>query len=492
MVNESKVKSSFIEADIHTDIPQEEIRWSTVKLSEVLRKDYRLEASVFDIEGKHAREILDKCKWEIVSLTGLNGLADAYHRPRFKRIRVEHSKFPIYQPGQVTEINPKPSGYLSELTDTDINLLRVKKGQILLTCSGTIGNCTLVSDTLNDKIFSHDLIRINPKNDIDKGYIYAFLKTKIGRVLINTNNYGAVISHIEPVHLNEVFIPNPPPIIKTRINDLIMLSFKLRDQSNDMLEQAEKLMYDELQLPPIDKLNLTNFDEEYGMRNTSVKLSELKNRFEGSYHLPIVKSILELYRNNADEVTVVGDKRVSDEVFLPGRFTRVYVEEGQGTVFFGGKQLLNLDPSISEKYLSTKMHSDRLNQQLKLQENSILISRSGTIGKISLVPKHWVGWAASEDLIRIFPAKDMAGYLFVYLNSDYGQVLTKRFVYGSVQDHIEDIHTIQIEVPLLKEKAVQDKINSLALQANELRYKAYKLEQEAISIMNKDVIHAVN
>src|SRR5690606_14466242 len=112
------------------------------------------------------------------------------------------SDFPIYQPAQVNELYPKPSAYISDLTQTDIAALRVQKGQVLLTCSGTIGNCTFVSNTLNTRIFSHDLIRINPKEY--NGYVYAYLKSRTGFTIINTNNYGAVIDHIEPEHLNNI------------------------------------------------------------------------------------------------------------------------------------------------------------------------------------------------------------------------------------------------------------------------------------------------
>jgi len=43
---------------------------------------------------------------------------------------------------------------------------------------------------------------------------------------------------------------------------------------------------------------------------------------------------------------------------------------------------------------------------------------------------------------------------------------------------------------LLKNKEVQDRINALALEANQKRYEAYLLEQQAIEIMNNEVIFA--
>lgn len=191
----------------------------------------------------------------------------------------------------------------------------------------------------------------------------------------------------------------------------------------------------------------------------------------------------------AEEVTTVGDARVSKEVILPGRFKRVYVDEGYGRVLIGGKQLHELDPS-GKKYLSSTKH-DKILDKLEVLENTTLITRSGTIGKVALVPKHWEHWIPSDHIIRVVPAnKDIAGYLNIFLASDYGFQLITRFTYGSVVDEIDDNHVRAIPVPLLKNHDVQKQINDLALEANQKRYEAYQLEQEALRIMDTEVIYA--
>lgn len=469
------------------NVPEEDLRWSSVSLSEVIQRATRLEASVFDIEGKHAREIIKECKWKIKNICGKEGIAKSYHKPRFKRIFVKKSIYPIFQPSQINDVYPKPSLYISKLTKTDIESLRVKRNQILLTCSGTIGNCTIAGKTLDNCIFSHDLIRISTFSEIDIGYLYTFLKTKIGRILINTNNYGAVIDHIEPEHLQNIPIPNPPPIIKKQINTLAMKSFKLRDESNDLIGEAEKLLISELKLPPIEKLKPKYFDKKFELRNYSVKLSQLENRLDGSYHIPLVDAILRHIIKYADKVTTIGDNRISKKVILPGRFKRVYVEEGQGIVFFGGKQINELDPS-NKKYLSLQHHEKRIKEQLFLKVNMVLITCSGTIGKVNIVPKHWGNWAVNQHIIRVIPeSNEIAGYIYSWLSTDYGYELIKRFTYGAVVDEIDDKHVSRIEIPLLKNKKTQQKINNLVLEANKKRYEAYILEQKAIKMVNDKV-----
>lgn len=130
-------------------------------------------------------------------------------------------------------------------------------------------------------------------------------------------------------------------------------------------------------------------------------------------------------------------------------------------------------------------------QSLKVEENMILVTDRGSIGIVSMVPRHWNGYAVSQNVLKVVPANDsIAGYIYIFLNSDWGNVLIRRQTYGSVVDMIDDHSLSEVEFPLLKNHEIQKQINDLALAANEKRYEAYKLEQEALRIMNDEVIYA--
>lgn len=487
------VNSNLAYQEIEIEIPQikdEPVKWCSVSLSDVIARGKRLEASVFDVEAKQARQIINSGKFPITTICGEKGLANSFTKARFKRVWVKNSDFPIFQPSTIVDIKPKPDGYISRRTQTDIDALRVHQGQILMTCSGTIGKVSYVSNTLDNKIFSHDLLRISCKDEIDQGYIYAYLKSKIGNKILLTNSYGAVITHIEPEHLANIPIPDASFDIKKRIHTLIKESYQLRDKSNELIDNATQLLINELHLPDISSFEVDDYKKNAPVETFSVKLSDLNGRADASYHLPIVDAIINHLRKYAEEVTTVGDKRISSDIILPGRFKRVYVEEGHGRVFIGGKQLWELDPT-NKKYLSNSKHNTRIIKELEISENTTLITRSGTIGKVTMVPKHWEHWVTSEHIIRVVPSSsEIAGYLNVFLASDYGNVLIKRFTYGSVVDEIDDNHVSQIAIPLLKNKDVQKQINNLALEANQKRYEAFLLEQQALEIMDNEVIYA--
>lgn len=466
-------------------ISKDELSWSTVSLSDILSNGKRLEASVFDIEAKHAREIVKKTRYNYKYLSLEEDFAECFTCPRFKRLWLEKSDYPIYQPSSILDVYPTIDGYISKLTKTNIDKLRVKKGQVLITCSGTIGNVSMVNKTTDNQIFSHDLLRVRFKEEVDNGFFYTFLKTSIGRAILISNKYGSVISHIEASHMDELIIPNPPYLLKKKIHDLVIDSYSKRDESNDLIDEATRLLIDALKLPTIDEIKKEAFSYSNDISSFPVKLSELNGRLEANYHTTIV-SVIEKYLSKNAELFRLRDKKIIDRIILAGVFKRNYVQKGQGYPFIGGKEITQLSPK-TDKYLSYKTHKKRYEKELRVKENWILVTDRGTIGKVVIVPKHMENMAISQNVLKIAP-KIYPGYIYCFLNSDYGQLLIKRQSYGSVVNMIDDSSMGDVQVPVLKNRKIVEKINSLVLKANELRYRAYEQEQKAIEIMNREVL----
>jgi type I restriction enzyme S subunit len=172
---------------------------------------------------------------------------------------------------------------------------------------------------LENTIFSDDVIRITCQEAVDTGFLYAYLKSEIGNTILQTNGYGSVITHIEPEHLTNIPIPNPPDSIKKKIHDLIIRSFDLRDESNELIDKATDLLINELQLPPIHALKTKRFNNKVEIDNYNVKLSGLNERLDGSFHVPVVDSIITYLKKHAEELTLVGDSRISQGNYFAGK-----------------------------------------------------------------------------------------------------------------------------------------------------------------------------
>lgn len=88
------------------------LKWCSVSLTDLIAHDSRMEASVYDIEAKKARQIINSCKYPLTTIGGKKGLTQSYTCARFKRIWVDKSDLPIYQPATIMDVYPLPDGYI--------------------------------------------------------------------------------------------------------------------------------------------------------------------------------------------------------------------------------------------------------------------------------------------------------------------------------------------------------------------------------------------
>ena len=96
-----------------------------------------------------------------------------------------------------------------------------------------------------------------------------------------------------------------------------------------------------------------------------------------------------------------------------------------------------------------------------------------------------------EHIIRVVPTNnEIAGYLYAWLSSGYAYPLITRYTYGAVVDEIDSKQVSDIAIPLLRDENIQQEINNKVLTANKKRTEAYDLEQEALTVLNEQVIYA--
>lgn len=413
------------------------------------------------------------------------GFKDCFYGSRAKRnylTNIDSTSIGFLGSSEMLDMYPSPVKFVSH-DNSMVDSLSLTEGTILISRSGTIGNVTFVGQTLSKFLVSEHAIRL-VMNEFP-GFVYTYLKTDVAQNLLHAEKFGSVILEIEPDALKNMLIPNAPALIK-KIHDLIMDSYANRDESNRLIDEATKIMIEELELPPIDDLKNEAFSYSKEINSFSTKLSDLDGRLEGSYHIPLIE-VIERYISKKAIVKKLNSEDITEKIILPGRFKRVYVEKGNGKVFLGGKEINQLDPE-NKKYLSLAHHSDRIKKELNIVKDMVLVTCSGTIGKVALVPEHWNNWTLNQHVMRIVSKEQYYALIFTWLNSEYGKELIRRQTYGSVVNEITDKQLGTVVIPVFKKDTINNSIISLINKANELRYKAYKQEQQAIEIMNREVL----
>ncbi len=471
--------SFAFQSDYTPSSPPDEVEKlsTTIKLSEVLNAGIRLEASAFSIEAHNAVTALKSSGLKLVPLYGEEGLCQEAHNAfRFRRVYVSPEYgVPFFTSSEIISLNPRIAGYLSRKITRNLDKLLIKKWDVLISCSGTIENIALASDTFSGKALSQDAIRLRASDSDMAGFITAFLRGRYGRPQVTGTTYGSVISHIEPHHLERVLIPQLSPIRQIELGRLMCKAGELRDEANQLLDQADRLLHERLNLPDLKDI------APIGQASViaKIKASELMGRLEGSFHNPVARAAEKQLQQLPVEIATVGDLRITKEIRPITKFRkRTYVEKG-GIPLLSSRQVFQIDP-IDVKRLAKGAHAKDL-PEIQLEENMILVTRSGTIGRVQIVPAYMAQWTASEHATRFLAADNLnAGYLYAWLASDYGKRLITRNSYGSVILEVDKEMFSSIPIPL-PEASIQDEIGNLVLKANRLRDKAWRSEQRAIT-----------
>ncbi len=188
-------------------------------------------------------------------------------------------------------------------------------------------------------------------------------------------------------------------------------------------------------------------------------------RFDAEHYNPTLARAITLLRGSGMELRPLGE--ITERVFIPPRFRRVYVEKDHGVPFLQGSHLVQAEPA-DLKYVSRKAHKNL--SQWVIREGWVLVTRSGTIGRGALARRQWDEWAASEHILRIVPGgtEAPAGYLLAFLRSFAGQAQLTSKVYGAVVDELTEDQMRAVLVPVAitpSQKRAVAKINAMVLES---------------------------
>jgi type I restriction enzyme S subunit len=473
-------RQQFIESGWLVSIPL-----VTIPAHWLYRDENRLDGSFYAQEAATALRLINDSGYSHKTLEELT--APLHYPGRFKRVYAKSKKdgTPFLTASEMLQFRPDSQEYLAN--NNNSALYRVPEDLILVTRSGTVGRCTIVGKRLSTFAITDDAIRVKVEK-LPTGYIYAFLSSWIGQALISKDQYGSAIKHLEPHHLAKVPIPFLPETVQNEIHAEIMRAFSLRDKANQLLDEADQLLHKQLDLPCFDenlvqylpapkKLNIIR-DNMPHPKAFSLKASNLQERFDASFHVPMAQTAVNSLKKGKYAPTQLTN--FAKRIFIPTRFKRIYVPKEYGVPFLQGSHLPQTRP-YDLKFLSLKANSKHISECL-IHSGYVLVTRSGTIGRIGLVTSSKDNWGASEHILRIVPDDEKAhsGFIAAFLMTPYGQHQLKSKIYGGVVDEITEEDTGKIWIPNAPEK-IQTQIGELVKSAFEKKDEASKIEEAAIA-----------
>jgi len=170
-------------------------------------------------------------------------------------------------------------------------------------------------------------------------------------------------------------------------------------------------------------------------------------------------------------------------VVFPGIFKRYLVEDiKNGIKFLTTSDIMMLEPDTD------KILSEHLTANLpiyRVQEHTLLVSRSGTIGNTIYVDDRLKDFAITEDALRVKPFDEkIIGLLYFYFTSEYGNGTIKGKKSGAVIDHIYEEDLLKLPIPRLDEQLC-NQLFVTYLKVKSDREKADNIIKEARTLVLK-------
>ncbi|MEQ3678955.1 hypothetical protein [Pseudophaeobacter sp.] len=164
------------------------------------------------------------------------------------------------------------------------------------------------------------------------------------------------------------------------------------------------------------------------------------------------------------------------DVSLPSMFTRIWAQDSKyGIPYLNATDLMSyfaLGVPAQERYLSRA--SNVKMAPLIVKKEMILVTCSGTIGRVFDVPPDLDGWAGTHDIVRITPHKpELKGFLRAYLASSFAQIQILSHTHGGQIDHVTGDQVASCMVPRLDYDAML-KISKSAAKADKMRSNGVK------------------
>jgi type I restriction enzyme S subunit len=462
---------------LSTEVPQDlsafdSIPWGSVPASLALSGQRRLEARTYLTDGYGLRRRIEDGEAPFVTMTAI---AQVWQPSRLKGYIVAPGNgLPFLSAGQVFEARPRVRKWIAAPMVPDADIRYVDKDMLLLSCSGEVGRVTSVYEEHDGVLITHDLLRVVPRDAEDHGWLYAYMKTPIFYAIARSAQYGHMIKHLEPEHVQAMPVVMPPEQARREVGRQVERALELRRKGRRLMREADAL-YD-AQINP----NNEQIDSSIWQTVPVSALAIGRRRLEAQYLRADIRHIERLV-NDAASVRVDRVRDVTKSVRLENRFKRYFGDTG--TTYRSASEIFDVNPPVTKR-VHAGLISDA--ERYHLKPGELVMARSGQVygllGRTQIIPEQLKGVFGSDDLIRIDPNPDKirSGYLQTVLsNEKYGRPLVVRNASGTSIPHLDPVDVREVPVPRLQ-PSIEAAIADLAERAVATLAEADRLESDAI------------
>lgn len=444
----------------------------TVRTKAFAECGFRFDPDIHLSEGVTVRRQINALPYEISNIG--DSAEKVFYGNIFSRIFVEKPEHGIeYLSASDTMVAEIGSGkYLSKKQAEQLQYLMLEKDWIIVTCSGTLGKVAYTNGLFENKLVTHDLIRIVPNDKrILRGCLYAFLCSKFGYHQITQSQFGGVVKHINDEQTKSIKVPVFPNELQNTVNDLIKESSRQREEATQSLNKA-----------------IEYFESLYGIstdisKTFSLKLKDLKLGFAAYNNNIEVDEFIQKYEGKSFQL-----KDKTSKIFAPPLFKHIYLNKDNGYPFMTGSELTQFNLRYY-RWLSPRGVKD-INDYV-VKKGTLLLYKSGTtdggiLGNVFIADKKLDGCCLSDHVIRIvFNDEKLAYWTFAFLKSKGAVRMLQRLATGTMIPFITPERLSELYIPTPDDN--YDRIIELVEKYIDLNSKSKVNETKAIELVEQEI-----
>lgn len=367
-----------------------------------------------------------------------------------------------------------------EIHDGLLKRTQLEPYDVLLSMAGTIGISTVVKPDLGKANINQAIARLKPIRSLAIPYfLKLFFNTGLGRALSDKESTTSNQPNINLEQIGSLQIPLPNLRTQSQIVDFYNSAQQkikpLQKQADDKLASIDGCILDEL------SIEMPKFESKMIF---AVKSSDVIEREDPFYSLPRFRELIRLLDRRKDVITL---KSIIQDIRYGASVKNEYVESG--IPLLRGTDLQPNKIDVREiVYLPEKYRKDIGTAFVKIDE--LLMTRSGTVGIVAVIPKNLKGFAFGSFMIKfsIDMSKALPQFISFILNSPIGLWQSERNKTGSNQTNItiDGIKAIKIPLPSLdRQKILIDNSNKIIKDAEKLNSQAEQLKQTTNDLVEK-------
>lgn len=381
------------------------------------------------------------------------------------------------------ELTQENTIFITEELAQKLKSYKVKKDDLIISQRGTLGLIVKITDFFDGGIISANFIAIKNLKGILPDYLKVFLSSQYGQMQLVRRTSGQVQTKITTDDIKSLIIPLPPLETQNKIIQLMDAAYSSK-KSKEF--EAQKLL---------DSIN------DYVLDELGIKLPELKDkmtyvvyaddvkgkRIDAYYYQPKFEEVEKAIKNGKFEVKEL--KEFITKIHYGASVKNEYVDKGIPLL-----RIMNLKPNKFDLRdivkLPESMKKDLGNAFVK--EGDLLISRSGTVGIVSVVPKEADGFAFGSFMIKFcLNDKVNKNYISAWLNTKLQKLLTEREKIGAIQGNITigTIENLKIPLPPLpNQNKIADEVKARMQKAEQLQKEAKEELEKAKAEVEKIIL----